>query len=66
MASSSDSRAESLIFFEENRYFYDEDATIGNLVQELEKQGIAETHRGLDAAKPKLLANSVSRITPLC
>ncbi|KJZ69064.1 hypothetical protein HIM_11547 [Hirsutella minnesotensis 3608] len=55
---SSDPRTDPLTFFEENRYFCDEDASIGKLVEELEKQGIAESHRGLEIAKPKLLANS--------
>ncbi|ODA80572.1 hypothetical protein RJ55_03531 [Drechmeria coniospora] len=58
MASSSDTRPEPLRSFEENGYFFDEDAAIGSLVDELERRGIADSPASVDVAKPKLLANS--------
>lgn len=52
---SSLSANDPLAFFEENRYFYDEDGTIGSLVNELEQLGIAEDEKGSELAIPRLL-----------
>ncbi|KIE00685.1 hypothetical protein MAJ_03460, partial [Metarhizium majus ARSEF 297] len=59
---SSLSANDPLAFFEENRYFYDEDGTIGSLVNELEQLGIAEDEKGSELAIPRLLQTSARSI----
>ncbi|KAF4435392.1 hypothetical protein F53441_13515 [Fusarium austroafricanum] len=63
MASSQLCAGEPVDFYANHGYIYEQDATIGSLVPELEKRGIAESIDGLSIAKLRLLENP--RVRPI-
>lgn len=63
MASQQPCTGEPVDFYANHGYLYEHDATIGGLVPELEKRGIAESVDGLSIAKLRLLENS--RVRPI-
>jgi hypothetical protein len=65
MASQQPCTGEPVDFYANHGYLYEHDATIGGLVPELEKRGIAESVDGLSIAKLRLLENPVSKSSPL-